>query len=118
MSSSSGSSTRAKDGGSRRSACCADAGSRSPLTQPMTLKIYNTLTRALEAFQPLDPPRVNVYACGPTVYDFPHIGNFRAFLGYDLLHRYLEWSGYQVRLVVNLTDVDDRTIDAAARRGV
>lgn len=84
----------------------------------MTLKIYNTLSRSLEAFQPLDAPRVRVYACGPTVYDFPHIGNFRSFLCYDLLHRYLEWSGYQVRLVVNLTDVDDRTIDAAAKRGV
>jgi cysteinyl-tRNA synthetase len=84
----------------------------------MTLKLYNTLSRSLEPFQPLSPPRVSVYACGPTVYDFPHIGNFRSFLAYDLLHRYLEWSGYQVRLVVNLTDVDDRTIEAAAKRGV
>ncbi|MSR35272.1 MAG: cysteine--tRNA ligase [Gemmatimonadetes bacterium] len=84
----------------------------------MTLSLYNTLTRSLEPFQPLDPPRVRVYACGPTVYDFPHIGNFRSFLAYDLLHRYLEWRGYQVRLVVNLTDVDDRTIEAAVKRGV
>jgi cysteinyl-tRNA synthetase len=84
----------------------------------MTLKLYDTLTRSLETFQPLHPPRVAVYACGPTVYDFPHIGNFRSFLAYDLLHRYLEWSGFQVRLVVNLTDVDDRTIEAAAKKGV
>ena len=84
----------------------------------MTLKVHNTLSRSLETFEPLAPPRVNVYACGPTVYDFPHIGNFRSFIAFDLLHRYLEWSGYQVRLVVNLTDVDDRTIDAAAKRGV
>ena len=84
----------------------------------MTLALYNTLSRSLEPFVPLDSPQVRVYACGPTVYDFPHIGNFRSFLCYDLLHRYLEWSGYQVRLVVNLTDVDDRTIDAAVRRGV
>src|SRR5688572_24242823 len=84
----------------------------------MTLKLYNTLTRSLEPLQPLQPPRVTVYACGPTVYAFPHIGNFRSFLAYDLLHRYLEWSGFQVRLVVNVTDVDDRTIEAAAQRGV
>ena len=84
----------------------------------MTIKLYNTLSRSLEPFQPLDPPRVGVYGCGPTVYDFPHIGNYRSFLVYDLLHRYLEWSGFQVRLVVNLTDVDDRTIGAAASRGV
>jgi cysteinyl-tRNA synthetase len=87
-------------------------------TERMPLALYNTLTRSLEPLQPLEPPRVRVYACGPTVYDYPHIGNFRSFLAYDLLHRYLEWSGFQVRLVVNLTDVDDRTIEAAAKRGV
>src|SRR6476646_8470927 len=107
-------------GGSRRSACSAEraVGRTTTRRARMTLKLHNTLSRSLEAFQPLAPPRVHVYACGPTVYDFPHIGNFRSFLAYDLLHRYLEWSGYQVRLVVNLTDVDDRTIEAAAKRGV
>ncbi len=84
----------------------------------MTLKLYNTLSRSLEPFEPLSPPHVRVYGCGPTVYDFPHIGNYRTFLVYDLLHRYLEWSGYQVKFVVNLTDVDDRTIEAAGKRGV
>ena len=84
----------------------------------MTLKLYNTLSRSLQTFQPLDPPRVGVYGCGPTVYDYAHIGNYRSFLVYDLLHRYLEWSDFQVRFVVNLTDVDDRTIEAAAGRGV
>ncbi len=84
----------------------------------MTLHLHNTLSRSLEPFEPVDPPHVRVYGCGPTVYDFPHIGNYRSFLVYDLLHRYLEWIGYQVRLVVNLTDVDDRTIAAAAQRGV
>ena len=84
----------------------------------MTLHLYNTLTRSLEPFQPLAPPLVTVYGCGPTVYDYPHIGNYRSFLAYDLLHRYLEWSGYQVKFVVNLTDVDDRTISAAAERRV
>ena len=84
----------------------------------MTLRLYNTLSRSLEPFEPLEPPRVRVYGCGPTVYDYPHIGNYRSFVVYDLLHRYLEWLGHDVRLVVNLTDVDDRTIAAAARRGV
>jgi cysteinyl-tRNA synthetase len=84
----------------------------------MTLELYNTLSRSLEPFRPLDPPRVRVYGCGPTVYDYAHIGNYRSFLVYDLLHRYLEWSGFQVQLVVNLTDVDDRTIEAVADSGV
>jgi cysteinyl-tRNA synthetase len=61
---------------------------------------------------------VLVYACGPTVYDHAHIGNFRTFAVYDLLHRYLEWIGYDVRFVMNLTDVDDKTIDAAVRAHV
>ncbi len=84
----------------------------------MALKVHNTLTRSLETFEPLQKGRVRVYACGPTIYDFAHVGNYRAFLFYDLVHRYLEWSGYEVRFVMNLTDVDDRTIDRAAERGV
>ena len=96
-----------KLGGFQISGCSAD----------MAIKLYNTLSRSLEEFQPLDPPNVGVYGCGPTVYDYAHIGNYRSFLVYDLLHRYLEWSGFQVRFIVNLTDVDDRTIEAAARRG-
>src|SRR5262245_53601466 len=84
----------------------------------MTLKLYNTLSRSLEPFAAQKPPHVTVYGCGPTVYDYPHIGNYRTFLLYDLLHRYLEWSGFQVKFVVNLTDVDDKTIDGASKRGV
>jgi len=84
----------------------------------MPLRLYNTLTRTLEEFQPLDPPRVGVYACGPTVYRPPHVGNFRTFVFNDLLHRYLEWKGYEVRFVMNLTDVEDKIIDGAAQRGV
>ena len=72
----------------------------------MALKLYDTLTRSVRDFQPADPPVVRLYACGPTVYDHAHIGNYRAFLVYDLLHRYLTWSGYDVDFVMNLTDVD------------
>jgi cysteinyl-tRNA synthetase len=84
----------------------------------MPLKVHNTLTRRLEPFEPLEEGRVRVYGCGPTIYDFAHIGNYRSFLFYDLVHRYLEWLGYEVRFVMNLTDVDDRTIKGAAARGV
>jgi cysteinyl-tRNA synthetase len=83
----------------------------------MTLSLYNTLTRRIEPFQPLAPPRVTLYTCGPTVWNYAHIGNFRTFLFEDLLRRHLEVSGYEVFHVMNLTDVDDRTIKAAAAAG-
>ena len=83
----------------------------------MTLRLHDTLTRSLRPFEPLRPGRVGIYGCGPTVYGRAHIGNFRAFLVYDLLHRYLEWLGYEVRFVVNLTDVDDRIVQLAAESG-
>jgi cysteinyl-tRNA synthetase len=83
----------------------------------MALKVHNTLARRLEPFEPFEPGRVRMYACGPTVYDFAHVGNFRYFLFTDLVHRYLEWSGWDVHLVMNLTDVDDRTIKRAAEEG-
>ncbi len=83
----------------------------------MSLKLYDTLTRSVRDFEPADPPRVRLYACGPTVYDHAHIGNYRSFLVYDLLHRYLKWSGYDVDFVMNLTDVDDKTIDRASEAG-
>ncbi len=84
----------------------------------MSLRFHNTLSRALEEFQPQSPGKVLVYGCGPTIYDFPHIGNFRSFMVYDLLHRYLEWLGFEVRFVTNLTDVDDKTIRGANREGI
>ncbi len=84
----------------------------------MALRVYNTLARSLEPFEPLEKGRVRMYACGPTIYDYAHVGNYRAFLFYDLVHRYLEWSGYDVRFVMNLTDVDDRTIQGAAAKGL
>ncbi len=80
----------------------------------MPLKLYDTFTRSVKDFEPADPPLVRLYACGPTVYDHAHIGNFRSFLVYDLLHRYLKWSGYEVEFVMNLTDVDDKTINRAS----
>jgi cysteinyl-tRNA synthetase len=79
----------------------------------MSLKVYNTQSRAVGPFVPLEDGKVRVYACGPTIYEHAHIGNFRTFLFFDLVHRYLEWSGYQVRFVMNLTDVDDKTIAGA-----
>jgi len=84
----------------------------------MTLRFHNTLTRTVEDFEPAEPGHVRMYTCGPTVYDRAHIGNFRAFTWEDLLRRYLKWRGYQVTQVMNLTDVDDRTIQAAIDRGV
>jgi len=87
------------------------------VTIGMALKLYNTLTRSLETFEPLSPPTVKVYACGPTIYSYAHIGNYRSFMAYDLLRRYLDWSGYQVRFVMNLTDVDDKVILGAAAQG-
>jgi cysteinyl-tRNA synthetase len=83
----------------------------------MTLALYNTLSRSVEPFAPLAPPRVTLYTCGPTVWNYAHIGNFRTFLFEDLLRRYLVYSGYDVFHIMNLTDVDDRTIKAAAAAG-
>jgi cysteinyl-tRNA synthetase len=84
----------------------------------MPLRLYNTLTRQVEAFEPLQPGKVSLYTCGPTVYNYAHIGNFRTFLFEDLLRRWLEASGYEVFQIMNLTDVDDRTINAARDKGV
>src|SRR5829696_8480098 len=84
----------------------------------MTLRLFNTLTRQVDAFEPLQAGKVSLYTCGPTVYNYAHIGNFRTFLFEDLLRRWLEASGYDVFHIMNLTDVDDRTIAAAAEKGV
>src|SRR5581483_5736976 len=88
-----------------------------PAVPPSSLSLYNTLTRKSEPFVPLAPPRVTLYTCGPTVWNYAHIGNFRTFLFEDLLRRYLEYSGFEVFHIMNLTDVDDRTIKAAAAAG-
>ncbi|MDD5017098.1 MAG: cysteine--tRNA ligase [Eubacteriales bacterium] len=78
------------------------------------MKIYNTLTRKKEMFIPAEPGKVKIYACGPTVYNFFHIGNARPFIIFDTLRRYLEYSGYKVTFVQNFTDVDDKMIARAA----
>jgi cysteinyl-tRNA synthetase len=82
------------------------------------LRFYNTLTRRHEEFVPLHEGRAGIYLCGPTIYAAPHIGNLRTFFFADILHRYLEFRGYEVRFVMNLTDVDDKTINGALAQGV
>ena len=74
------------------------------------IKFYNTKTRKREEFKPIEEGKVGLYTCGPTVYDFAHIGNFRAYIFEDLLRRFLELSGYAVNHVMNITDIDDKTI--------
>jgi cysteinyl-tRNA synthetase len=78
----------------------------------MTWKLFNTLSRSLQEFVPLDPAgkKVGMYCCGPTVYDFAHIGNWRTFVFGDLVRRYLEFKGYEVQHVMNITDIDDKII--------
>jgi len=84
----------------------------------MTLRLHNTLTRRVEEFHPITEGRVTLYTCGPTVWNYAHIGNFRTFLFEDLLRRWLEASGYEVFHIMNLTDVDDRIIAEAGKRGL
>ena len=84
----------------------------------MPLELYNTLTRQIEPFRPVTPGRVTLYTCGPTIWNFAHIGNFRTFLFEDLLRRWLEASGYEVFHIMNLTDVDDRIIKEAGAKGI
>ena len=84
----------------------------------MALRLYNTMSSQVEEFIPLRDREVRMYACGPTVYGYGHIGNFRSFIAVDLLQRLLRQSGYRVRYVMNITDVDDKIIANAARDGV
>lgn len=82
------------------------------------LELYNTVTRQQQPFKPADGKTARVYSCGPTVYDFPHIGNLRTFVLSDILCRYLAYKGWEVRHVMNITDVDDKTISGALTQGV
>lgn len=82
------------------------------------LKLYSTLSKKIEEFQPLVPGQVTMYVCGPTVYDFLHIGNFRGAIFFNLVRNWLESSGYHVRYVYNYTDIDDKIIKRAAEQGI
>ncbi len=84
----------------------------------MAFKIFNTLSRKKELFKPMKKGLVTFYSCGPTVYNFAHIGNFRAYMASDILKRYLEYSGYNVRHIMNITDVDDKTIRDSRKEGM
>jgi cysteinyl-tRNA synthetase len=84
----------------------------------MALRLYNTMSSQVEEFHPLRDNEVRMYACGPTVYGYGHIGNFRTFVAVDMLQRFLRQSGYKLRYVMNITDVDDKIIRNAARDGV
>ncbi|MGH7973247.1 MAG: cysteine--tRNA ligase, partial [Limisphaerales bacterium] len=85
----------------------------------MALNLFNTLSRSVEEFVPLDPAgrKVGMYCCGPTVYDFAHIGNWRTFIFGDLVRRYLEFKGYEVEHVMNITDVEDKIIKRVGESG-
>ena len=82
------------------------------------MKIYNTLTKRKQEFKPIREGKVGIYVCGPTVYDFIHIGNARPMIVFDTLRRYLERKGYEVNFVSNFTDVDDKIINRAIQEGV
>lgn len=82
------------------------------------LKVYNTLTRQKEIFKSLEPGVINMYVCGPTVYNYIHIGNARSAIAFDTIRRYFEFRGYSVNYVSNFTDVDDKMIKAANEQGI
>jgi cysteinyl-tRNA synthetase len=82
------------------------------------LEVYNTLTRTKEEFRPIDGNHVRIYVCGPTVYDYPHIGNARSFSVFDTIRKYLEYKGYRVTYITNFTDIDDKMISRANEEGI
>ena len=84
----------------------------------MTLRLTNTLTRRKETFEPICSGKIGLYTCGPTVYDAAHIGNLRTFMFEDFLKRFLQFKGYQIKHVMNITDVDDRTIQRAISENI
>lgn len=84
----------------------------------MAIKFYNTLTKKIEEFIPLEPGKVKIYMCGPTVYDYFHIGNARSFVMIDIIRRYFIYKGFEVKFVMNLTDIDDKIINKALSEGI
>ncbi|MGI9603661.1 MAG: class I tRNA ligase family protein, partial [Acidimicrobiales bacterium] len=81
------------------------------------MQLYDTLTGTKRPLEPRDPGRVGLYVCGPTVYDAPHLGHARSALTYDILRRFLEWRGFDVYHVANVTDIDDNIINRANDEG-
>ncbi len=79
----------------------------------MTVRFYNTLTHGVEEFKPISEGKIKLYTCGPTVYDYAHIGNFRSYVFEDLVKRYFSYLGYEIKQVMNITDIDDKTIKKA-----
>ena len=84
----------------------------------LLMRIHDTMTNQLVELALREPGKVSIYACGPTVYDVPHLGHARTALTYDILKRYLEWKGHEVYLVSNITDIDDKIINRAAEDGI
>ena len=82
------------------------------------MRFYNTLTRRKDEFVPIEKNKVKMYSCGPTVYNYFHIGNARPFIIFDTLRNYLEYRGYEVTFVQNFTDVDDKIINRANEEGI
>ena len=82
------------------------------------LKIYNTLSRSVEEFNPISKEEVGIYTCGPTVYNFPHIGNLRTFVFSDILQRVLKFNNFKIKSVQNITDIDDKIIKKAKEENV
>src|ERR1700746_672731 len=84
----------------------------------MALEVFNTLSGRVEELKTLEDKRIRMYSCGPTVYDYGHIGNFRTFVFVDLFRRFLRQSGYQLNHVMNITDVDDKIIRNSSAKGI
>ena len=101
--------------GSGRSSGTAKSSSLAP--ERIGMRVYNTLSRTKEEFVPREAGKVAMYVCGPTVYNHIHIGNARTFLSFDVIRRYLEYKGYDVRFIQNITDVDDKIINRANEEG-
>ena len=100
------------------SCCSPEAIPAANIRPPMSLRVYNTLSRQKEPFETVTPGKVGIYLCGPTVYKPPHIGHLVGPVIFDTVKRYLTFRGYQVNWVVNVTDVDDKIIDEAGKRGI
>ena len=82
------------------------------------LKLYNTLTRKLDVFKSKEDEKVKLVTCGPSIYQLPHIGNYRTFMFEDILQRYLEYLGYAVQRLINITDVEDKTLIEAGKQNI